>query len=111
MGFTQVFALVNPRGYFLSLAVAVDRCGFLNKWILFRVPSQLRHLLVAVREIAPFVRAASEWKRLKSGIYPVLALYSFLQKENKFYKDAIPAFRGEYGRLVDINSVKREWTS
>ncbi|MBU4304828.1 MAG: hypothetical protein KJ893_04290 [Candidatus Omnitrophica bacterium] len=30
MGFSQVFAVVNPRGYFLSLAAAVDRCGLLN---------------------------------------------------------------------------------
>ncbi|MFH1238152.1 MAG: hypothetical protein V1491_01820, partial [archaeon] len=38
MKFSKVFALVNPRGYFLSLAAAVDRCGLLNKWTLFRVP-------------------------------------------------------------------------
>ncbi|MBM3254326.1 MAG: hypothetical protein FJZ16_08745, partial [Candidatus Omnitrophica bacterium] len=38
MGFSKVFALVNPRGYFLSLAAAVDKCGLLNKWAVFRVP-------------------------------------------------------------------------
>jgi len=45
MGFSQVFALVNPRGYFLSLAAAVDKCGLLNKWVLFRVPAHPRSLI------------------------------------------------------------------
>jgi len=87
MGFTQVFALVNPRGYFFSLAAAVDKCGLLNKWILFRVPSHPRHLLSAVRQMTPFVFAASDGKKLKGGIYPIPDLYPFLQKENKAYKD------------------------
>src|SRR3989338_5061120 len=89
MGFSQVFALVNPRGYFLSLAAAVDKCGLLNRWILFRVPSHPRHLLSAVRQISPFVRAASEGKKLKGGIYSIPALYPFLKKENMIYKDIL----------------------
>lgn len=71
MGFSQVFAVVNPRGYFLSLAAAVDRCGLLNNWVLFRVPSHPRHLISAVRQAAPFVCAAAEEGKLKGGIYPI----------------------------------------
>ena len=90
MGFSQVFAVVNPRGYFLSLAAAVDKCGLLNKWVLFRVPSHPRHLLSAVRHVAPFVRAAAEGIKIKGGIYPITDLYPFMKKESKIYKDSLP---------------------
>ena len=91
MGFSQVFAMVNPRGYYLSLAAAVEKCGLLNKWILFRVPAHPRHLLPAVRQIVPIVRAAAEEKKLKGGIYPIRPLYPFLREENKLYQDLLPA--------------------
>jgi len=109
MCFTQVFALVNPRGYFLSLAAAVDKCGLLNRWILFQVPSHPRHLLSAVRLVAPFIRAAAEGEKLKGGIYPIPALYPFLQKENKIYKDSLPKAWKEYGQIINFDSVKKRW--
>jgi hypothetical protein len=109
MGFTQVFALVNPRGYFFSLAAAVDKCGVLNKWILFRVPSHPRHLLSAVRQMSPVVFAASEGKKLKGGIYPIPDLYPFLQKENKAYKDFLPKPWQKYSGLPSIEKVKAQW--
>ena len=109
MGFSQVFALVNPRGYFLSLAAAVDKCGLLNQWILFRVPSHPRHLLPAVRQVAPFVRAAAEGRHLKGGIYPISALYSFLQKENRIYKDFLPKPWQKYSTLPTISEIKTRW--
>lgn len=109
MGFTQVFALVNPRGYFLSLAAAVDKCGLLNKWILFRVPSHPRHLLSAVRQMTPFVFAACEGKKLKGGIYPIPDLYPFLQKENKAYKDFLLKPWQKYSGLPGIDEVKTQW--
>jgi len=105
MGFSQVLALVNPRGYFLALAAAVEKCGLLNKWVLFHIPAHPRHLLPAVRQVAPFVRAAAEGKKLKGGIYPIPDMYSFLQEENKAYKDSLPRPWGEYGRLIKFNSV------
>ena len=109
IGFTQVFALVNPRGYFLSLAAAVDKCGLLNKWILFRVPPHPRHLLSAVRQMTPFVFAASEGKKLKGGIYPIPDLYPFLKKENMIYKDILPQPWLKYGSLPAINATKIQW--
>lgn len=109
MGFSQVFALVNPRGYFLSLAAAVDKCGLLNKWVLFRVPSHPRHLLSAVQQMTPFVYAASEGKKLKGGIYSIPALYPFLQKENKAYKDSLPKPWQKYSGLSGIDEVKAQW--
>jgi len=109
MGFSQVLTLVNPRGYFLALAAAVERCGVLNRWVLFRVPSHPRHLLPAVREIAPFVRAATEGKKLKGGIYPIPDLYPFLQEENKAYMDLLPSPWKRYSKLLDFNSVKKKW--
>src|SRR3990172_7222426 len=35
MGFSQVLTLVNPRAYFLSLAVAAEKCGLLDRWVVF----------------------------------------------------------------------------
>ena len=99
MGFSQVFALVNPRGYFLSLAAAVDSCGLLDRWVLFRAPAHPRHLLSAVRQITPFVYAAAEGKKLKGGITPIPALYPFLKKENKAYKGSLPKPWQKYSSL------------
>jgi len=90
MGFSQVFALVNPRGYFLSLAAAVDRCGLLNKWVLFRVPAHPRHLIPAVRYITPIIHAASEGKKVKGDIYLIPELLKFVKKESKIYRDRLP---------------------
>jgi hypothetical protein len=109
MGFSQVFALVNPRGYFLSLAAAVDKCGLLNEWILFQIPSHPRYLLSAVRQAAPFVRAAAEGKKLRGGIYPIPELYPFMQKENKRYKDSLPKTWKEYSQIINFDSVKKRW--
>ncbi|TRZ48779.1 hypothetical protein D4Q80_03285 [bacterium] len=109
IGFSQVFALVNPRGYFLSLAAAVDRCGLLNKWVLFRVPSHPRHLISAVRQITPFIHAAAEGEKLKGGIYPIPALYPFMQKENKVYKDFLPKPWQKYSSLPYIGEIKTRW--
>lgn len=109
MGFTQVFAVVNPRGYFLSLAAAVDKCGLLDKWILFRVPSHPRHLLSAVRQMTPFVFAASEGKKLKGGVYPIPDLYPFLQKENRAYKDFLPKPWQKYTTLSSNAEIKNQW--
>lgn len=109
MGFSQVFALVNPRGYYLSMAAAVDKCGLLNKWVLFRVPSHPRHLLSAVREISPFVRAAAEGRKIKGGIYPIPSLYPFLQKESKVYKDFLPKPWKKYSGLLGILDTKTRW--
>lgn len=109
MGFRQVFALVNPRGYFLSLAAAVDKCGLLNKWVLFQVPSHPRHLLSAVRQMAPFVFATSEGKKLKGGIYPIPEFYPSLQKEIKVCKDVLPDPWQKYSGLPSIKEVKARW--
>jgi hypothetical protein len=109
MGFTQVFVMVNPRGYFLSLVAAVDRCGLLNKWILFRVPAHRRHLLSVVREITPFVRASAEGRKIKGGIYPIPSMYPFMQKEDKASKDSLPKPWQNYSGLPSIKEAKAKW--
>ena len=111
MGFSRVFALVNPRGYFLSLAAAVDKCGLLNKWVLFRVPSHPRYLLSAVRQISPFVHVVAGGKKLKGGIYPIPNLFPFLRKESKIYKDSLPRPWKEHSHLISFNLAEKKWTS
>ena len=109
MGFSQVFALVNPRGYFLSLAAAVDKCGLLNKWVLFRVPSHPRHLLTAVRQISPLVQVTADGAKLKGGIYPIPDFYSVLKKENKIYKGFLPKPWQKYTNLPGSTEIKNQW--
>jgi hypothetical protein len=111
MGFSQVLALVNPRGYFLSLAAAVDRCGLLNKWVIFRVPSHPRHLLSAVRQISPFVYAAAKGKKLKGGIYPIPSLYPYMKKESMVYKGSFPQPWQKYVHLLGIRGIETRWLS
>jgi len=109
MGFSQVLTVVNPRGYFLSLAAAVDRCGLLNKWVLFQLPSHPRHLISAVQQISPFVYAAVEGRKLKGGIYPIPVLYPFMQKESKIYKDSLPMPWQKYSILPDVHDIEMRW--
>ena len=109
MGFSQVFALVNPRGYYLSLVAAVERCGLLNKWVLFRVPAHPRHLLPAVQQILPIVRAATEGKKKIGGIYSIPAMFPFLLKENKLYKDSLPRAWQRRSSLRSTSEVKTQW--
>lgn len=111
MGFSQVFALVNPRGYFLSLAAAVDKCGLLNKWVLFRMPSHPRHLLSAVRQISPFVHAAAGGEKLKGGIYPIPDLYPFMQKEKLIYRGPLTNPWQKYTKLPSRDKTKTLWLS
>ncbi|MFH1128958.1 MAG: hypothetical protein V1699_06080, partial [Candidatus Omnitrophota bacterium] len=98
-----------PRGYFLSLSAAVDKCGLLNKWVIIRVPSHPRHLLSAVREISPFVRAAAEGIKIKGGIYPIPDLYSSMKEENKIYRGLLPRPWQKYTDLPSSIKIKNQW--
>jgi len=109
MGFSKVFTLVNPRGYFLSLAAAVDKCGLLNKWVLFQVPAHPRHLLPAVRQVSTLVRAAAKGRKFGGGIYHIPNLYPFMQEENEVYKDSLPLPWQKYSNLPSVHKIKRRW--
>ena len=108
-GIDNVIALVNPRAYFLALAAAVRECNLLEKWILFRVPAHPHHLIPAVKEVAPFVRAVASRARIKGGIYHVPLLFPFLQEEDKKYRHVLPKRWKEYGRLPNIFDVNEQW--
>jgi hypothetical protein len=109
LGIDNVIALVNPRAYFLALAAAVAECNLLGKWVLFRVPAHPHHLIPAVKEVAPFVRAVASRARIKGGIYHVPLLFPFLQEEDKKYRHVLPKRWKEYGRLPNIFDVNEQW--
>lgn len=109
LGVQNVIALVNPRAYFLALAAAVGECGLLGKWALFRVPAHPRHLIPAVREVVPVVRAVAGGATIKGGIYHVPSLFSFLQEEDKRYRHILPERWKEYGRLPGLSDVNGQW--
>jgi hypothetical protein len=109
MGIQNVFALINPRAYFLALAAAVNECALLNNWILFRMPAHPRHLIPAVKKVAPFVRAVADGARNKGGIYHIPSLFPFLQDEDKKYRHVLPERWKEYGRLPSYSDVNEQW--
>jgi hypothetical protein len=109
LGFNQVFALVNPRAYFLALAAAVAECGLLDRWVLFRFPAHPRHLLDAVRQIVPIVREAAEGVRHAGGIYIVPTLLSVLLRELKRFHEPLPFRWRSWGRVQSERTVRRSW--
>jgi hypothetical protein len=109
LGLRQVFALVNPRAYFLALAAAVRECGLLDHWVLFRVPAHPRHLRAAVREVAPIVRAAVAGVNLAGGIYPIPSLIPSLQCEMEGYGDPLPGRWRAGGDAISAHTAKSKW--
>ena len=105
----KVIALVNPRAYFLALAAAVGECNLLGKWILFRVPAHPRHLIPAVREVVPVVRAVAGGAMIEGGIYHVPSLFPFLQEEDKMYRHVLPDRWKGYGRLPRFSDARARW--
>lgn len=108
-GIDNVIALVNPRAYFLALAAAVAECNLLEKWVLFRVPAHPHHLIPAVKEVAPFVRAVAGGARTKGGIYHVPLLFPLLQEEDIRYRHVLPERWKEYGSLPSLSDVNEQW--
>ena len=71
----------------------------------------VRFIISAVRQIAPFVRAATEGKKLKGGIYPIPAMYPVMKKESKVYKGFLPKPWQKYTILPSIREIKTRWLS
>lgn len=90
MGFDHVFALVNPRAYFLALATAVQGCGLMSKWVLFRTPAHPRFLIPALGEVIPIVRAAVCGAKHTGGIYVIPSMYPVLQAHETTYRHPLP---------------------
>ena len=109
LGIQNVIALVNPRAYFLALAAAVGECDLLGKWVLFRVPAHPRHLIPAVREVVPVVRAVAGGAMIEGGIYHVPSLFPFLQEEDKMYRHVLPDRWKGYGSLPRVSDVSARW--
>jgi hypothetical protein len=109
LGIRQVLALVNPRGYFLALAAAVEQAGLLDRWVLFRVPAHPRHLCAAVREVAPFVRRIVRGSLLQGGVYVIPGLRDALERETRSYREAVPAHWRQWTEVPSPASVGRSW--
>jgi len=110
-GFTQVFALANPRAYFLALAAAVAECSLLERWVLFRSPAHPRHLRHAVQEIVPFVRTAAAGADLPGGVYPIPALFPILRREWVRYRAPIPPPWRPWAHVTVRQTIRSRWTT
>lgn len=109
MGFDQVIALVNPRAYFLALAAAVQGCGLLSRWMLFRIPAHPRFLIPAVREVMPFVRSAVHGAKHNGGIYFIPSSYPVLQGYEKSYRHPLPNPWRRCNHFTSHHEVKKQW--
>jgi hypothetical protein len=109
LGISHVLALVNPRAYFLALAAAVEECGVLDRWVLFRVPAHPRYLLPAVRQVASFVRAAAGGGTLRGGVYAIPDLHPILLRESKTYRHPLPQPWKPCDRLPAMREVQIRW--
>jgi hypothetical protein len=111
LGIPHVITLVNPRGYFLALAAAVAECGLVDRWTLYRVPTHPRHLLQAVREVAPIVRAAALGMELPGGICPIPALLPALRHESQGYRDPLPPRWRKWGKVSETRADAIRWAT
>jgi len=109
--FSHVLALVNPRAYFLALAAALRRCGCMDRWTLFRVPAHPRHLIPAVRQVVPLVRAAIRGRNLRGGVYPLPDLYAAMRREANMYRHPLPMLWAEFGKMPSVQEVEKRWAS
>lgn len=109
MGFDQVFALINPRAYFLALAAAVQGCGLMSKWVLFRTPAHPRFLIPAIREVMPIVHAAVYGTKNNGGIYFIPSMYPVFQVNEKTYRHPLPNPWQECNQLSSHSEVTRQW--
>ncbi len=109
MGFSQVMALVNPRGYFLALAAAASICQVIDQWVLFRVPAHPRWLIPEVRQVAPQVHAAAQGKNFAGGIYAIPDFLPALRKEDRQYRHPLPQTWREYALLPSMRQARRRW--
>ncbi len=109
LGIPRVLALVNPRAYFLALAAAVQECGLLDRWVLFRPPAHPRYLVRAVRLVVPFVRAAATGQALPGGIYPIPEFYPHLLRERRRYRQSLPPPWRHHDRLPSFRAVTEHW--
>lgn len=111
MDFPQVLTLINPRAYFLALAAAVDKCGLMDQWLLFRAPAHPRYLFPAIKEVFPFVRAAAEGCNLQGGIYPIPHLYPIMQREARLYRHHPQKPWKDYAGLPCRHEINMRWAS
>lgn len=111
MRFSNVMALVNPRGYFIALAAAASICEVIDQWVLFRVPAHPRWLIPAVRQAAPRVQAAAQGKKLEGGIYTIPDFLPHLSKELNQYRHPLPQPWREFSALPSMRQARRHWES
>jgi hypothetical protein len=109
LGIPQVIAPVNPRAYFLALTAAVAECGLLDRWLLFHIPAHPRHLIPAVRTIAPVVRGATHGVTPPGGVYSIPMLLPALRREVASYRDPLPLRWGSWGHVPSERVVRRSW--
>ncbi len=109
LGMHRVISVVNPRGYFLALAAAVEQCGGTTPWVLCRPPAHPRYLHRAVDAVVPLVRAAVAGAPLPAGVYTIPILWSELRFEAHSYVEPVPPPWKQWSRVPPESEVQLRW--
>ena len=88
--FSKIFAVVNPRGYFLSLAAALQEQSLLDKTMMLEMPVHPNNLKLAVTIISSFIQRYFSEGYFQGGIISHPSLRQRISKESTVWKKNLP---------------------
>jgi len=88
--FKKLFAVVNPRGYFLSLAAALHELSLFSKTMMLEVPVHPNNLKASVKIISSFIQRYFSEGYFQGGIILHPGLLQRIAKELKSWKQNLP---------------------
>lgn len=100
--FGKIFAVVNPRGYFLSLAAALHEQFLFGKTMMLEMPVHPNNLKVAITFISSFIQRYFSEGYFQGGIISHAALRQRITKESTAWKQNLPE-RWHYWEWSEYN--------
>lgn len=88
--FSKIFAVVNPRGYFLSLAAAVHEQSLLGRIMMLEMPVHPNNLKEAITLISSFIQRYISEGYFQEGIISHAFLQQRIAKESTAWKLNLP---------------------
>jgi len=88
--FSKIFAVVNPRGYFLSLAAALHEQSLFSKTMMLEMPVHPNNLKAAITLISSFIQRYFSEGYFQGGIISHPVLVQRIAKESTVWKQNLP---------------------
>jgi len=103
--FQRIFAVVNPRGYFLSLAAALHEQSLFYKTMMLEVPVHPNNLKLSFKIISSFIKRYFSEGYFQAGIISHSDLQQRIAKEPIKWKQNLPE-RWHYWKWPQYINVK-----